>query len=132
MADAPRSWQPAFFPGDVAKPVGAYSPTVRAGDFVFISGQVPRDLRTGALPGDDIESQVRQTLANVKAALAAAGATLDDVVSVTAYLADVDDWGKFNDIYKETFRAPYPTRTAVGATLRDILIEVSAVAYVRR
>ena len=71
-------------------------------------------------------------MANVKGALAAGGATLDDVVSVTVYLADVDDWGKFNDIYKETFRAPYPTRTAVGATLRDILIEVSAVAYVRR
>src|SRR2546429_41145 len=54
------------------------------------------------------------------------------VLSVTVYLADVDDWGKFNDIYKETFRAPYPTRTAVGASLRDILIEVSAVAYVSR
>ena len=132
MADASRSWQPAFLPGDVPKPVGAYSPAVRAGDFVFISGQVPRDPRTNALAGDDIESQVRATLANVKNALAAAGATLDDVVSVTAYLADVDDWGKFNDIYKETFRAPYPTRTALGANLRGILVEISAVAYLKR
>jgi 2-iminobutanoate/2-iminopropanoate deaminase len=131
MTDAQRSWQPAFLPSDVPKPVGAYSPAVRAGDFVFISGQVPRDPRTGTLPGDDIESQVRQVLANVKGALAAAGATLDDVVSVTVYLANVDDWGKFNDIYKETFRPPYPSRTAVGASLRGILIEVSAVAYVR-
>ncbi|HEY2856477.1 MAG TPA: RidA family protein [Gemmatimonadaceae bacterium] len=132
MADTQRSWQPAFLPGDVPKPAGAYSPAVRAGDFVFISGQVPRDLRTGALGGDDIESQVRQTLANVKVALAAAGATLDDVVSVTAYLADVDDWGKFNDIYKETFRPPYPSRTAIGANLRGILVEISAVACLRR
>jgi len=132
MADASRSWQPAFLPGDVPKPVGAYSPAVRAGDFVFISGQVPRDPRTNALAGEDIESQVRGTLANVKNALAAAGATLDDVVSVTAYLADVDDWGKFNDIYKETFRAPYPTRTAIGANLRGILVEISAVAYLKR
>ena len=132
MADGSRSWQPAYLPGDVPKPVGAYSPAVRAGDFVFISGQVPRDPRTNALAGDDIESQVRGTLSNVKNALATAGATLDDVVSVTAYLADVDDWGKFNDIYKETFRAPYPTRTAIGANLRGILVEISAVAYVKR
>jgi 2-iminobutanoate/2-iminopropanoate deaminase len=132
MADGSRSWQPAFLPGDVPKPVGAYSPAARAGDFVFISGQVPRDPKTNALAGEDIESQVRQTLANVKGALAAAGATLDDVVSVIAYLTDVDDWGKFNEIYKETFRAPYPSRTAVGANLRGILVEISAIAYVRR
>ena len=132
MADAQRSWQPVFLPGDIPKPVGAYSPVVRAGDFVFVSGQVPRDPRTGALPGDDIESQVRQVLANVKGALAAAGATLDDVVSATVYLADVDDWGAFNEIYKQVFRPPYPSRTAIGASLRDILIEVSVVAYVKR
>jgi 2-iminobutanoate/2-iminopropanoate deaminase len=132
MAESKRSWQPALLPGDVPAPVGAYSPAVRAGDFVFISGQVPRDPKTGALPGADIESQVRQVLANVKGALAAGGATLDDVVSVTAYLADVDDWGKFNDIYKAMFKPPYPTRTAIGANLRGILIEISAVAYVAR
>ena len=136
MADAStprtRSWQPAALPAGIPKPVGAYSPAVRAGDFVFISGQVPRDPRTGALPGADIDSQVPQVLTNVKGALAAAGATLDDVVSTTVYLADVDDWGKFNDIYKDTFRAPYPTRTAIGANLRGILVEISAVAYVQR
>ena len=132
MADGSRSWQPAFLPGDVPKPVGAYSPAVRAGDFVFISGQVPVDLKTQKVVSDDFETQTRQTLSNVKAALGVAGATLDDVVSVIAYLSDMDDWGRFNDIYKETFRAPYPTRTAVGATLRGFLVEVSAVAYVRR
>jgi 2-iminobutanoate/2-iminopropanoate deaminase len=131
MADASRSWLPAFLPNEVPRPAGAYSPAVRAGDLVFISGQVPRDPRTGELPGEDIASQVRQVLANVKAALAAAGATLDDVVSVTAYLADVDDWGTFNDIYREAFRPPYPTRTTIGANLRGILVEVSAVAFVR-
>ncbi len=129
---SPRSWQPAFLPADVPKPVGAYSPAVRAGDFVFVSGQVPRDPRTGALSGEDIEGQVRQTLRNVEGALTAAGASLDDVVSTTVYLANVDDWGKFNDIYKEIFRPPYPTRTAIGANLRGILVEISAVAYVRR
>jgi 2-iminobutanoate/2-iminopropanoate deaminase len=132
MADGSRSWQPAFFPGDVPRPVGAYSPAARAGDFVFISGQVPVDPKTQKVVSEDFETQVRQTLANVKAALAAGGATLDDVVSVIAYLASVDDWGKFNDIYKETFSAPYPTRTAVGAMLRGFKVEISAIAYVRR
>ena len=132
MANAPRSWQPAFLPGDLPKPVGAYSPAVRAGDFVFISGQVPVDPKTQRVVSDDFETQVRQTLSNVKAALGAAGATLDDVVSVIAYLTNMDDWGKFNDIYKETFTAPYPTRTAVGAMLRGFKVEVSAVAYIKR
>jgi len=132
MADATRSWQPAFLPGDVPKPVGAYSPAVRAGDFVFISGQVPVDPKTQKVVSEDFETQVRQTLSNVKAALGAAGATLDDVVSVIAYLTSMDDWGRFNDIYKETFRAPYPTRTAVGAMLRGFKVEVSAIAYIKR
>ena len=132
MANATRSLQPAFLPGDLPKPVGAYSPAVRAGDFVFISGQVPVDPKTQKVVSEDFETQVRQTLSNVKAALGAAGATLDDVVSVIAYLSSMDDWGKFNDIYKETFHAPYPTRTAVGAMLRGFKVEVSAVAYLKR
>jgi 2-iminobutanoate/2-iminopropanoate deaminase len=130
MAETERRWQPAKLPGDIPAPVGAYSPAVRAGDFVFVSGQIPKDLRTGKLAGEDIESQTKQVLENVRNALAAAGASLDDVVSVIVYLTDVDLWGRFNAVYKDTFRPPYPTRTAVGATLRDILIEVSAVAYV--
>jgi 2-iminobutanoate/2-iminopropanoate deaminase len=132
MADATRSWQPAFLPGDLPKPVGAYSPAVRAGDFVFVSGQVPVDPKTQKVVSEDFETQVRQTLSNVKAALGAAGATLDDVVSVIAYLTSMDDWGRFNDIYRETFRAPYPTRTAVGAMLRGFKVEVSAIAYLKR
>jgi 2-iminobutanoate/2-iminopropanoate deaminase len=132
MADATRSWQPAFLPGDFPKPVGAYSPAVRAGDFVFVSGQVPVDPKTQKVVSEDFDTQVRQTLSNVKAALGAAGATLDDVVSVIAYLTSMDDWGRFNDIYKETFRAPYPARTAVGAMLRGFKVEVSAVAYLKR
>ena len=65
---------------------------------------------------------------NVRAVLATAGATLDDVVAVTAYLADIDDWAEFNETYRATFRAPYPTRTTVGAHLHGFLVEVSAIA----
>ena len=56
---------------------------------------------------------------------------MSDVVSVTVYLADVDDWGAMNAVYTEFFTKPFPTRTTVGARLRDILVEVSAVAYVK-
>jgi len=130
MTQRERQWQPVLLGGNVPPPAGAYSPAVRAGGFVFVSGQVPRDPVSGELVGDHVESQTRQVLANVQRALEAAGASLADVVSMVVYLADVDDWGKFNSVYKEVMPAPYPTRTAVGASLRGITIEISAVAYV--
>jgi hypothetical protein len=70
MAETERRWQPAKLPGDIPAPVGAYSPAVRAGDFVFVSGQVPKDPRTGKLAGEDIESQTKQVLENVRNAFA--------------------------------------------------------------
>jgi 2-iminobutanoate/2-iminopropanoate deaminase len=130
MTQRERQWQPVLLGGNVPPPAGAYSPAVKAGGFVFISGQIPRDPASGELVGDDIESQTRQVIGNVKRALEAAGASLSDVVSMVVYLADVDDWGKFNTVYKELMTPPYPTRTAVGANLRGIMIEISAVAYV--
>ena len=130
MAERERQWQPVQSSGDIPAPAGAYSPAVRAGDFVFVSGQVPKDPATGKLAGDDVESQTRQVVRNVERALAAAGASLADVVSVTVYLADIDDWGRFNAAYKEVMPQPYPTRTALGANLRGILVEMSAIAYV--
>ncbi len=130
MKQGERQWQPILLGGEVPPPVGAYSPAVRAGGFVFVSGQVPRNPVTGELVGEDIESQTRQVIANVQRALEAAGATLSDVVSVVVYLSDIDDWGRFNTAYREVMPQPYPTRTAVGANLRGILVEVAAVAYV--
>jgi 2-iminobutanoate/2-iminopropanoate deaminase len=115
---------------DAPPPKGAYSPGIRAGDLLFISGQVPRDPGTGELVGDDVTAQTRQVLRNVAGVLAAGGASLADVVSVTAYLANADDWGAFDAVYRETFQPPFPTRTTVGASLRGILVEISAVAYV--
>jgi 2-iminobutanoate/2-iminopropanoate deaminase len=123
-----RAWQPISFGADLPAPKGAYSPAVRFGDLLFVSGQVPRDMRTGELLGDDIRTQTKGVLGNLRRVLEAGGATLDDVVAVTVYLADPDDWGTFNDIYREIFTPPYPSRTAVGARLRGILVEVSAIA----
>jgi 2-iminobutanoate/2-iminopropanoate deaminase len=123
-----RAWQPVTLPPDLPAPKGAYSPAVRFGDMLFVSGQVPRDVRTGELFGDDIRAQTRGVLENLRRVLEAGGATLDDVVAVNAYLADPDDWAAFNEVYRETFSPPYPTRTTVGAQLRGILVEVSAIA----
>src|SRR5437016_274923 len=123
------AWQPVRLGGDIPTPVGAYSPGVRAGDFIFVSGQVPRDPRTGELVGADVEGQTRQVVANVANVLSAAGAGLADVVSVIVYLENADDWGRFNAVYREIMPQPYPTRTALGASLRGILVEMSAVAY---
>ena len=125
-----RRWSPAPRPAGDPPPKGPYSPAVRAGGFVYVSGQTPRDPATGDLVGTTIDAQSRQTLANLRRVLEAAGASIDDVVSVTVYLADPALWDAFNAVYRDVFRDPYPSRTAVGVALRGILVEVSAVAYV--
>jgi 2-iminobutanoate/2-iminopropanoate deaminase len=126
------NWTPVFLPAEVPLPKGPYSPAARAGDFVYVSGQTPRNLVSGVLEGADVATQTRVVLSNVQKVLAQAGASLSDVVSVTVYLSDADDWGTMNSVYKEFFTTPFPTRTTVGAELRDILVEISVVAYSRR
>jgi 2-iminobutanoate/2-iminopropanoate deaminase len=130
MPSSTRSWNAITLGGDVPPPAGAYSPATRAGNLVFVSGQIPRDPRSGAIVGTDVATQARRTLENVRGVLEAAGASLDDVVSVTVYLADEKDWGEFNTVYKSFFEPPYPARAVVGAGLRGILVEVSAIAWI--
>ncbi|HEX2094788.1 MAG TPA: RidA family protein [Longimicrobiaceae bacterium] len=125
MTDHTRAWEPVL-PGDTPAPLGNYSPAVRAGDFLYVSGQVPGD------PEKDVADQTRQVLAKLEGVLRSAGASLDDVVSVNAYLADIGDWAEFNRAYGEVFRPPYPTRTTVGAQLVGVRVEISAVAYLPR
>ena len=129
MSASERDWTPVHLP-DMPPPAGAYSPGVRAGNLLFVSGQTPRDPAPGQIVGTTIEEQARITLANVERIVSLAGATLSQVVSVTVYLADDNDWGRFNEVYKTVFSPPYPTRAVVGAQLRGIRVEVSAVAYI--
>ncbi len=125
--DGEPQWQSAA--DSLPDPAGAYSRAIRAGDFLYISGQVPRDLESGELKGADVRTQTLETLRNVRLVLEAAGAGLQDVVSVTAYLADINDWQVFDAAYREIFAPPYPTRTTVGAGLHGFLVEISVVAY---
>ena len=105
------------------------SPAVRAGDFVYISGQVPTDA-SGAVVAGGIEAQTRQVMDNVKAALALAGCTLDQVVKTFVILSDARDFGAFNKVYATYFPSEPPARTTVEARLMiDIHIEVEAIAY---
>ena len=89
-------WQPITIGGDAPPPAGAYSPAIRAGDFLFVSGQVPRDPKTGETIGRTVEEQTRQVVKNLEAVLAAGGATLADVVQCTVHLADPELWPAFN------------------------------------
>jgi 2-iminobutanoate/2-iminopropanoate deaminase len=105
------------------------SPAVRAGDFVYVSGQVPVDAQ-GNIVGADIKAQTRQVLENVKAALALAGATLDDVVKTTAWLQDARDFAGFNQVYGSYFPKEPPARsTAESRLMIDIKVEIEAIAY---
>ena len=128
MSPSDRHWTPVTLP-DLPPPAGAYSPGVRAGNLYFVSGQTPRDPATGQIVGTTIEEQTAVTLANVERVLKAGGLALTDVVSVTIYLTDEDDWGTVNRIYQTVFSPPFPTRAVVGASLRGILVEISAIAY---
>lgn len=123
------AWRPVSLAPDLPPPAGAYSPAVRAGDLVFISGQVPKDPATGEIVGSDVGAQTRQVLANAERALNAAGASLRDVVAVTAYIASMDDWKAFDEAYRAAMPTPLPTRTTVGVDLRGFLVEISAIAY---
>ena len=113
-----------------ASPMGAYSQGLRAGDFVFVSGQGPIDPATGKIVGDTIEEQTARTLENIKAILEAGGATMADVVKVTAHLTDLSNFAAYNKVYATYFPDPKPVRTTVGSQLLGMLVEIDAIAYV--
>ena len=113
-----------------AAPGGAYSQGIRAGDFVYVSGQGPIDAETGQIVGEGIEEQTERTLENVEAILEAAGATMADVVKATVHLTDLSLFPRFNEVYGRHFPDPKPVRTTVGSALLGIMVEIDVVAYV--
>jgi reactive intermediate/imine deaminase len=109
--------------------IGTYSQGIRAGNTVYLSGQLPLDPGTGQLLTGDMREQVRQVFRNLAAVATAAGATLADAVRVTVYLTDLKDFAVVNEVMAEFFAAPYPARAAIGvASLpRGATVEADAI-----
>ena len=112
--------------------IGPYSQAIQAGNLIFVSGQLPIDAATGGEMPSDIKAQTRQSIANIKAILAEAGATLDNVVKTTVFLADMSYFGPMNEVYAEEFKKVYPARCAfaVKELPKQALVEIEVIAAV--
>ena len=110
--------------------IGPYSQAVKAGNLLFVSGQIPIDPATGAFAGDDITTQTRQSLTNVQAILEEAGYSLSDVVKATVLLADMADFAAMNAVYAEFFSSNCPARAAfaVRELPKGAKVEIEVIA----
>lgn len=111
--------------------VGPYSQGIRAGGWVFVSGQIPMDPETGELQGGNVQEQARRVLKNLEGVLGAAGLGLADVVKVTVYLTDMDNFQAVNEIYASFFKSDPPARACVEVSRlpKGVDVEMDAVAY---
>jgi reactive intermediate/imine deaminase len=115
---------------DAPAAIGPYSQAVRAGGYVFLSGQIPLDPVTGQMVQGDVAAQADRVLKNLQAILAAAGSGFADVVRTTIYLVDMAHFATVNEVYARYFVAPYPARVTVqvAALPRGALVEIDAIA----
>jgi 2-iminobutanoate/2-iminopropanoate deaminase len=115
---------------EAPKAIGPYSQAVKAGNMLFLSGQIPIDPRTDQVVSGPIEEQTKQVLENLKAVLAADGLSLGNVVSTTVFLKDLNDFAKMNAVYGTYFKGRPPARATVQVSRlpRDVLVEISAIA----
>ena len=112
------------------KAIGPYSPAIRSGQFLFLSGQIPLDPATGTLAGGDVAAQTEQVMRNIGALLAAAGAGFEHVVRTTVFLADMNEFAAMNDVYARFVVDPPPARATVQVARlpRDVRVEIDAIA----
>ena len=110
--------------------IGPYSQAVDKDGFIFVSGQLPIDETTGSFAGEDIASQARQSLQNIKYILEEAGLEMKDISKTTILLKNIEDFAVVNEIYGQFFKAPYPARATyeVARLPKDALIEIEAIA----
>src|SRR6266540_300588 len=115
-----------------APAIGPYSPAIRAGQFLFLSGQIPLDPATGQIVTGDTRAQTVRVLENIGELLKAGGADFSNVVRTTIFLADLGDSAAVNEIYATYFSAPYPARATVQVARlpRDVKVEIDAIAVV--
>ena len=114
------------------KPIGPYSQAVKSGGFIFLSGQVALDPKTGEMTAGDIRHQTERTLNNIKGILEAAGANLHHVVKTTVFLKDLNDFAAMNEVYGRFFSSAPPARSTVQVTRlpKDALVEIEVTAAV--
>ena len=117
---------------DAPGAMGAYSPAIRAGNLLFVSGQIPIDPSTGTLLTGDIKEQAEQVLRNITALLTAAGADFNNVVRTTVYLQDMNDFAGMNEVYSKHVVDPPPARATVQVARlpRDVKIEIDCIAVI--
>jgi 2-iminobutanoate/2-iminopropanoate deaminase len=115
---------------DAPAAIGPYSPAVRAGQFLFLSGQIPLDPKTGALVSESIAAETRRVMENIGALLRAAGLDFAAVVRATVFLADINDFAAMNEVYGSFFVEPYPARATVQVARlpRDARVEIDVIA----
>src|SRR5262249_54287830 len=105
-----------------------FSPAIRAGDFTFVSGQASVD-DDGTLHPDTFENEFHRTMNNLKRILEAANLTLNHVIQVRSYVQNTDDFPRYNELYKQYFTPPYPTRTTISNCMGKLKYEIDVVAY---
>lgn len=109
--------------------IGPYSQAIAIGDFLFISGQIPVNPADGSIP-EGIKAQTQQSISNIKAILAEAGLSIDNVIKTTVFLADMSLFGDMNEVYAENFTSPFPARSAVAVKElpKQVLVEIETIA----
>ncbi|HTD61520.1 MAG TPA: Rid family detoxifying hydrolase [Gemmatimonadaceae bacterium] len=114
----------------IAKPVGPFSPAIRAGDTLYLSGQVAQDPATGKLIAGDVAAQTERIFRNIEATLQAAQLTLENVIKVNVYLTDMTNYAAMNEVFGRQFSAPYPARTTVAVVALPLggLVELEVIA----
>lgn len=119
---------------DAPQAIGAYSQATRLGELVFVSGQIPLDPASGQMIDGPIEAQIEQVIANLRAVCVAGGATLDSILKLTVFLADMNDFAAVNEVMSCHFQEPYPARAAVevAALPKGARVEMDAIATVTK
>lgn len=109
--------------------IGPYSQAIEIGNMLFISGQIPVNPETGNIP-EGIKAQTQQSISNIKAILAEAGLSIENVVKTTVFLADMSLFGEMNEVYAQNFVAPFPARSAVAVKElpKQVLVEIETIA----
>ena len=120
----------ALFTDKAPRPIGPYSQAIKAGNFLFLAGQVPLDPATGELIEGDIATQTRRTMENIMAVLENAGLGPENVVKATVYLADMDDFPAMNEVYGTYFKETPPARAAIQVARlpKDAKVEIDMIA----